>query len=338
MLTGWAGQISLGQMGFVAIGAAVGRQVHLELERRPLARPAGRRRGRRVRGLRRRAARTPAPRPLPRGHHAGLRARRVVVAAERPLLRLGAEENDSSDSRCSVASTSAPRPATTCTRWSCSHWSTSALRGVRHSRTGRAIVALRENERAAQAYAVSPVPVKLMAFTISGAVAGVAGGLFVHLSQSFDLASYGPAAEPRTCSPPASSAGSGRSSVACSAPSTCGHRLVHHRTGLAVPVVGGRRADRPADPARRPRQPRDQASRPVRSSSSATGPRFPQPSGSADRDETVGPGALLTRTTTTGVDEVSIGQRRDATAARISRASPIAERFALSGCATRGGG
>jgi branched-chain amino acid transport system permease protein len=67
-----------------------------------------------------------------------------------------------------------------------------ALRGVRHSRPGRAIVALRENERAAQAYAVSPVPVKLMAFTLSGAVAGIAGGVFVHLSQSFDLASYGP--------------------------------------------------------------------------------------------------------------------------------------------------
>jgi branched-chain amino acid transport system permease protein len=66
-----------------------------------------------------------------------------------------------------------------------------ALRGMRHSRTGRAIVALRENELAAQAVSVSPVPVKLTAFTVSGAVAGVAGGLFVHLSQSFDLASYG---------------------------------------------------------------------------------------------------------------------------------------------------
>jgi branched-chain amino acid transport system permease protein len=65
-----------------------------------------------------------------------------------------------------------------------------ALRGVRHSRTGRAIVAMRENELAAQAFSVAPVPVKLTAFTLSGAVAGVAGGLFVHLSQSFDLASY----------------------------------------------------------------------------------------------------------------------------------------------------
>jgi len=64
------------------------------------------------------------------------------------------------------------------------------LRGVRHSRTGRAIVAMRENELAAQAFSVSPVPVKLTAFTLSGAVAGVAGGLFVHLSQSFDLSSY----------------------------------------------------------------------------------------------------------------------------------------------------
>jgi branched-chain amino acid transport system permease protein len=69
-----------------------------------------------------------------------------------------------------------------------------ALRGVRHSRTGRAILALRENELAAQAFSMSPVRVKLTAFVISGFVAGVAGGLFVHLSQSFDLTSYSAAA------------------------------------------------------------------------------------------------------------------------------------------------
>ncbi len=69
-----------------------------------------------------------------------------------------------------------------------------ALRGVRHSRTGRAIIAMRENELAAQAFSVAPVPVKLTAFVISGFVAGIAGGLFVQLSQSFDLTSYGAAA------------------------------------------------------------------------------------------------------------------------------------------------
>ncbi len=66
-----------------------------------------------------------------------------------------------------------------------------ALHGIRHSRTGRAIVALRENELAAQAFSVQPIPVKLTAFLISGFVAGIAGGLFVQLSQSFDLTSYG---------------------------------------------------------------------------------------------------------------------------------------------------
>jgi branched-chain amino acid transport system permease protein len=66
-----------------------------------------------------------------------------------------------------------------------------ALRGVRHSRTGRAILAMSGNERGAQAYAISPVSAKLTAFVISGAAAGVAGGLYVHLVQSFDLGTYG---------------------------------------------------------------------------------------------------------------------------------------------------
>ncbi|MEM9516972.1 MAG: ABC transporter permease [Actinomycetota bacterium] len=66
-----------------------------------------------------------------------------------------------------------------------------ALRGIRASRTGRAIVALRENERAAQAVAVRPVPAKLTAFVISGVVAGIAGGLYVHLVRSFDIGTYG---------------------------------------------------------------------------------------------------------------------------------------------------
>lgn len=64
------------------------------------------------------------------------------------------------------------------------------VRGIRRSRTGRAIVAMRENERAAQSYSISATRVKLTAFVASGAIAGVAGGLFVHLSQAFDLASY----------------------------------------------------------------------------------------------------------------------------------------------------
>ena len=66
-----------------------------------------------------------------------------------------------------------------------------SLRSIRRSRTGRAIVAMRENERAAQSYAVTPARTKLTAFVISGTVAGIGGALYTHLNQSFVVTSYG---------------------------------------------------------------------------------------------------------------------------------------------------
>lgn len=66
------------------------------------------------------------------------------------------------------------------------------LRGVRNSRTGRVLLALRENERATQAFGVSAVRGKLTAFAISGFVAAVAGGLYVHHQQAYDYVSYDP--------------------------------------------------------------------------------------------------------------------------------------------------
>ena len=50
---------------------------------------------------------------------------------------------------------------------------------IRTSRTGRAIVANRENTRAAQAYSISPMRAQLTAFGLSGFLAGLAGGLYV---------------------------------------------------------------------------------------------------------------------------------------------------------------
>ena len=64
------------------------------------------------------------------------------------------------------------------------------LRRLRVSAIGRAIIAVRDNEPAAAAFSIGTVRVKLTAFAIAGGVAGVGGGLFVHLNQSFDLASY----------------------------------------------------------------------------------------------------------------------------------------------------
>lgn len=64
------------------------------------------------------------------------------------------------------------------------------LRGIRRSRTGRIIIAVRENERAAQSFSVDVVRAKLTAFVLSGFVAGVGGALYAHLNQGFSVKSY----------------------------------------------------------------------------------------------------------------------------------------------------
>ena len=61
---------------------------------------------------------------------------------------------------------------------------------VRRSRTGRVIVAVRDNERVAQSFAVPAVRAKLTAFTMSGAIAGIGGALHVHLNQAFSLGTF----------------------------------------------------------------------------------------------------------------------------------------------------
>jgi len=65
-----------------------------------------------------------------------------------------------------------------------------ALRGIRRSRTGRVIVAIRENERAAQSFSVGLVRAKLTAFVISGIVAGIGGALLAQGSKSFSVATF----------------------------------------------------------------------------------------------------------------------------------------------------
>jgi len=66
-----------------------------------------------------------------------------------------------------------------------------AVRGLRRSRTGRVMLALRENERAAQSFGISLTRAKLSAFALSGFFAAVAGCLLVHVTQRFTAAEYG---------------------------------------------------------------------------------------------------------------------------------------------------
>ncbi|HUS60945.1 MAG TPA: ABC transporter permease, partial [Acidimicrobiales bacterium] len=61
----------------------------------------------------------------------------------------------------------------------------------RKNRAGRALVAVRENSRAASAYSVNTPRTRLGAFAVSGGMAALAGALLVHQSGAVDSSTYG---------------------------------------------------------------------------------------------------------------------------------------------------
>ena len=191
ILTGWAGQISLGQMGFVAVGGAVSAlctsRWHIDLT---LALMIG--------------AVAGALSALLVGLPA-LRLQGLYLAVTTLAFGLSVTSWLLSDRffgwvpigrRLEVAPLFGRVDIDTPTRFYAYSLVVLVIvillvRGVRRSRTGRVIVAMRENERAAQSFSIAPVRAKLTAFMLSGAVAGVAGGLFVHMNHSFSLSQYG---------------------------------------------------------------------------------------------------------------------------------------------------
>jgi branched-chain amino acid transport system permease protein len=64
------------------------------------------------------------------------------------------------------------------------------VRGIRHSRTGRVLIGVRENARAAQAFGVNATTAKLTGFGLAGFIAAAAGAIFVHHQQSLGLSAY----------------------------------------------------------------------------------------------------------------------------------------------------
>jgi len=65
-----------------------------------------------------------------------------------------------------------------------------AVRSLRRSRIGRSLIATRDNEAAARASALNTTRQKLIAFLISGAIAGFAGALFVVQQQGVNNGSF----------------------------------------------------------------------------------------------------------------------------------------------------
>jgi branched-chain amino acid transport system permease protein len=66
------------------------------------------------------------------------------------------------------------------------------VRRLRASHTGRALIAVRDNEQAAEAVRLDSTRLKLLAFVISGGLAGFAGALYVVSQQGVATDAYGP--------------------------------------------------------------------------------------------------------------------------------------------------
>jgi branched-chain amino acid transport system permease protein len=67
-----------------------------------------------------------------------------------------------------------------------------AARNLRRARTGRVLIGTRDNERAAEAFGVNVTRAKLTAFAVSGFLAAFAGGLYVHHQQALGIVPYAP--------------------------------------------------------------------------------------------------------------------------------------------------
>ncbi|HUR77658.1 MAG TPA: ABC transporter permease [Acidimicrobiales bacterium] len=190
ILTGWGGQVSLGQYALVGVGAFVGAvltaKLHLPF---PFALLGGASAGAiaamllgltalRIRGLYL-AVTTLGFAIVTTGilldqSHLGKYAPKRVGRPE--LLFVKTDDNRAFYYVCLVGLVAAV-------------W---AAQGLRRSRTGRVLIAMRDNERAAQSYGVNLVRTRLLTFALSGFMAAAAGVLFVAHEGALDAQSFGP--------------------------------------------------------------------------------------------------------------------------------------------------
>jgi branched-chain amino acid transport system permease protein len=189
VLTGWAGQISLGQVAFLGIGAAVGGAVSSRLGWDVLIAilvaglagailavilgiPALRVRGLLLAVVTLALAQATALWFLNPRYMSWLPQGRIE---RQPLLGLIPIRSEAQYYWFTLA---------------CLGLILLMVRSVRASRLGRVILGVRENERGAQAYGVNIVRAKLTAFALSGFIAAVAGAVFVHHQQSLGIQPY----------------------------------------------------------------------------------------------------------------------------------------------------
>ena len=156
VLTGWAGQLSLGQMAFSGVGAATSawltQRWNWDITLATLV--AGS-----VGAVVSLVVGVPALRL--RGAYLAVTTLRVRDHGQRllpqpPLLRLAADRADRTETRSSVSSTGRPSRAIYYISLIAMLLAFVAVRGIRNSRTGRVLIALRDNEAAVESYGVEP--------------------------------------------------------------------------------------------------------------------------------------------------------------------------------------
>lgn len=191
VLTGWAGQVSLGQMAFVGIGAAVGGWATATqgwdlLIALPLAGLAG--------------AFAAVVIGLP-----ALRIRGLFLAVTTLAFALAMSTYGLNVQYIKwLPKSRVPRPlmlGRIVTTSEARYYyvilagfavAVAMVNGLRRSHAGRVLIAVRENERGAQSFGVNVIGAKLTAFAASGFLAAFAGCLFVHHQQSLGISPYLP--------------------------------------------------------------------------------------------------------------------------------------------------
>jgi len=191
VLTGWAGQISLGQYAFVGVGAATAGSLlvhaHADLLLAMLA-AAG------VTALSAAVVGLPALRLPGTMLSAATLAFAVPVSswllnsANFPLLDPATVPRPVLLGHVALDAPVAFYELCLCTL----AVAIVVARNFRRSRPGRAAVAVRDNERNAAAFGMRPRSVKLTAFALSGALAGLAGALDVVGQRGIGFAGYNP--------------------------------------------------------------------------------------------------------------------------------------------------
>jgi len=194
VLTGWAGQVSLGQMGFVGIAGAIAgtltTRYHWDIGLVLLASGAAGAVMTVVVGI---------PTLRARGLAFAVATLAFSLAASSYFLNSGYSPVKSWVPQSSVARTHVLGVLAVDTEVRfyalvviVLALSVLMMRSLRSSRIGRVLIAVRDNERAAQAFSISAIGSLVVAFATSGFLAGMAGALFVLQQRALDPPNFDP--------------------------------------------------------------------------------------------------------------------------------------------------